>query len=150
MPPPAAGNSAAAPANLTTTDGFQAELNAIDVALSAMVVEDSSTWKFDDLKRRSQTALDHAQTAVQRGKARLLLDRIARFEDIKHRRDDVAGIQSATDRKNLQMAGVSDVPPAAWIGTGRKCREVGRHWQADQRGLAPAQRPDLRAAEFRS
>ena len=103
-----AGN-AAAPANLASPDGFQAELNAIDVAVSAMVVEDSSTWKFDDLKRRSQTALEHAQTAVERGKARLLLDRIARFEDIKRRRDDVAGIQTTTDRKNLQMAGVSDV-----------------------------------------
>lgn len=127
--PSAAGNSAAATANLATSDGFQAELNAIDVALSAMVIEDSSTWKFDDLKRRSQTALDHAQTAVERGKARLLLDRIARFEDIKHRRDNVAGIQSATDRKNLQMAGISDVRPplglaqvenaAKWDATGK-------------------------------
>lgn len=105
---------AATPVNSASSDSVQTELNAIDVAVSAMVVQDSSVWKFDDLQQRAQAALDRSQTAVDRGKARLLMDRIARFQDIQRRNAVIAQTQTATDRKNFQAGGVSDVrPPVA-------------------------------------
>jgi hypothetical protein len=76
-----------------------------------MVVEEPTVWKFDDLDRRAEKALDRAQTAVERGKARLLLDRIAKFEDIKRRLDTVDQVQGATDRKNSQLINLADARP---------------------------------------
>ena len=73
-----------------------------------MVVEEPTVWSFDDLDRRAEAALDHAQNAVQRGKARLLLDRIAKFEDIKRRADTIQQVESRTDRKNGQLVNVAD------------------------------------------
>ena len=87
---------------------FQAEIDSIDLALSSMVVEEPTVWKFDDLDRRAEKALDRAQTAVERGRARLLLDRIAKFEDIKRRLDTVDQVQGATDRKNNLLVNVAD------------------------------------------
>jgi SH3 domain-containing protein len=111
-PAPRSGRTVTAkPATAGSDDTFQAEIEAIDLALSAMVVEEPSVWKFDDLDRRAETALDHAQTAVERGKARLLLDRLAKFEDIRRRSDSLERIQTDTDRKNGQLASVTDTRP---------------------------------------
>jgi hypothetical protein len=80
-----------------------------------MVVEEPTVWKFDDLDRRAEKALDRAQTAVERGRARLLLDRIAKFEDIKRRLDTVQQVQGATDRKNSQLVNLADARPPSGL-----------------------------------
>ncbi|HKD35207.1 MAG TPA: hypothetical protein VKB78_00360, partial [Pirellulales bacterium] len=108
--PKSDGSAATAPAN-----SFQVEIDSIDLALSSMVVEEPTVWKFDDLDRRAEKALDRAQTAVERGKARLLLDRIAKFEDIKRRLDTVDQVQGATDRKNNQLVNLADARPPAGL-----------------------------------
>ncbi len=90
------------------TDPFQTEIDSINLAVSAMVVEEPTVWSFDDLDKRAEAALDHAQNAVQRGKARLLLDRIAKFEDIKRRSDTIQQVTARTDRKNNQLTNVAD------------------------------------------
>jgi hypothetical protein len=95
----------------TREEAFQAEIDAIDLGLSSMVVEEPSVWKFDDLENRAEKALDHAQTAVQRGKARLLLDRIAKFESIKRESDNVAQVETKTDRRNRQLVSLADGRP---------------------------------------
>ncbi len=68
-------------------DPFQAELDAIDMKLSQMVAEDAAAWDFTALRRKSEASLTRAQTALERGRVRLVLNRIARFEDIKRRHD---------------------------------------------------------------
>jgi hypothetical protein len=111
-----APRTAAKPAN-PPANPFQTEIDSIDLAVSAMVVEEPTVWSFDDLDRRAEAALDHAQNAVQRGKARLLLDRIAKFEDIKRRADTIQQVESRTDRKNSQLVNVADT--RATIGMAR-------------------------------
>jgi hypothetical protein len=103
-------------------------LNAIDLAVSAMVVQDSSAWKFDDLQQRAQAALDHSQTAVERGKARLLMDRIARFQDIQRRNAVIAQTQTTTDRKNFQAGGLSDARPP--VGLAQVDTAAAAKWDA--------------------
>jgi hypothetical protein len=105
------GNAPTSTAKSTSkppADPFQVEIDSIDLAVSAMVVEEPTVWAFDDLDRRAEAALDHAQNAVQRGKARLLLDRIAKFEDIKRRSDTIQQVEARTDRKNSQLINVAD------------------------------------------
>jgi hypothetical protein len=50
-------------------------------------VEDISAWSFADLNQRADAVLSHAQSGAERGQARLLVDKLARFEDIKQRHD---------------------------------------------------------------
>jgi hypothetical protein len=52
-----------------------------------MVVEETSAWSFADLKQRAEAVLSHAQSAAERGQARIVIDKLARFEDIKQRHD---------------------------------------------------------------
>ncbi len=61
------------------------ELDAIDLQISATVVEEVSAWSFDSLRQRAEAALAQAQTPTQRGRATTILDKLARFEDIKQR-----------------------------------------------------------------
>ncbi|HZZ29531.1 MAG TPA: SH3 domain-containing protein [Pirellulales bacterium] len=77
-------------------DPFQAELNAIDLQVSQIVVDDPATWEFTALRRRTEALLPSADTALERGRVRLVLNRIARFEDVKHRQDLLGDPGSAT------------------------------------------------------
>jgi SH3-like domain-containing protein len=77
-------------------DPFQAELDAIDLQVSQMVSDDPSAWEFTALRRRTEALLPNADTALERGRVRLVLNRIARFEDVKHREDLLGDPGSAT------------------------------------------------------
>jgi uncharacterized protein YraI len=68
---------------------LQRELDRIDLELSIMVAEDISAWSFGDLQRRSESVLNEAQTPIERGRARVTLDKLARFDDIKQRHEAV-------------------------------------------------------------
>jgi len=83
----AANQSPAQKANLATESGRAAELAKIDLELSAMVVEETSAWSFAELTQRAEAVLSHAQSAAERGQARIMIDKLARFEDIKQRHD---------------------------------------------------------------
>jgi hypothetical protein len=99
-------------------DAFDSNLTAVDLALSAAVVQEMSTWKFDDLERRVERLLERAQTLDQRNNARLLLDRIAKFEDIKRRSDAIAGIDTGPDRRRLQLTGMTTGPSDGHLPSG--------------------------------
>jgi hypothetical protein len=71
----------------TAPDPFQAELDAIDLQVSKIASDDPATWEFTSQRRRAEAELDRANTALERGRVRLILNRIARFEDVKRRTD---------------------------------------------------------------
>ena len=85
---------------------FQAELDRIDLELSMMVVEDPSVWSFEAMRIRGESLLDRADAAADRGKARLLLNKIARFEDIKQRYDSVTAMREQNAASNRFLAGL--------------------------------------------
>ena len=87
-------------------EAFQAELDRLELELSQMVVEDTNVWSFDSLRIGAESLVEGAGTAVERGKARLLLSRIARFEDIKQRDDKLAELREETDRTHKYIAGL--------------------------------------------
>jgi SH3-like domain-containing protein len=65
------------------------ELENIDMELSQILVTDISTWSFDDLKKRAQATAATAQSSLESGMAQVLIDKLARFEDIKRRHDAI-------------------------------------------------------------
>ena len=85
---------------------FKAELSRIELELSVMVIEDPTRWSFDALRQRADMLLDQADTAVERGQARILANKIARFDDIKQRQDAVLAMRDQTDRNARFYAGL--------------------------------------------
>lgn len=70
--PPAAGISSAQ---------VQRRLEEIDVSLSLMVSRDRSQWNLPALKRETQQLVENGGTAVDRGEARFMLEKIERFAE---------------------------------------------------------------------
>ncbi len=85
---------------------FQTELEQIELELSAMVLEEPATWSLGELRERTSWLLDEAQTAVERGRARLLVNRIARFDDIRERQEAVLAMRDRSDRNSRLWAGL--------------------------------------------
>jgi uncharacterized protein YraI len=132
---PAAGNQAAAPAILPmrhySPEEFQKELDNIDMELSIMLAEETSVWNFEQLGPRANALLETAQTAVERGRARVLANKVARFDEIKQRYDSVNAMRQDVDRRNGQLAQLSQQraevarasdPGQRFDGTGRLVR----------------------------
>jgi hypothetical protein len=110
---------------------LQAELEEIDVELSIMLAEEPTVWKLDDLVVRTQALLTEAETAVERGRVRLLANKIAQSEDIKRRYDAVNGTGMATERRNRQLSDLAKAregsspeadPARRFDGVGRLAR----------------------------
>ena len=55
----------------------------MDLALSLIVSGPVADWDFNSLKKRANQELEQAQTALERGQARLVVDEIARFEQLQ-------------------------------------------------------------------
>jgi len=90
--PFAAGSPATGASNdqVLTPEAFRRQLEAIELGLSTMVAEEPTVWTFDEMRERTLILMDRAPTAVQRGLARAVVNKMARFEDIKLRHDQVA------------------------------------------------------------
>jgi hypothetical protein len=97
-----------------STESIDAQVERLDLDLSVMVSEEPTVWQFDRLRGQAEDLLAQAGTAVERGRIRLLLSKIGRFEEIKERYETVANIQADTDRRNRQLATQAGVPGGQW------------------------------------
>jgi hypothetical protein len=69
---------------------FQKRLDQIDLDLSAVIVEDPNYWDLSELQRRADALFNQAETASERGRARMLVSKINRFDDLKRRKQALA------------------------------------------------------------
>ncbi len=98
-----ATNSARAPANddlsrlqqsMPTFATSNRELEQLQLALSEMVTRSPATWNLDPLKERAKHFIEHGSDPVQRGQARLLMDRIDEFQQHARRTAFVPGLNT--------------------------------------------------------
>ena len=94
----------------TSPAQYQKQLDEIDLELSAMVVEDPNLWELHELRQRAETLFNQSETALERGRARMLVSKIARFEDIKRRKQALAALRPELAMPDLPA--VSPLPPA--------------------------------------
>jgi hypothetical protein len=101
--------SSATPAPLQPLHGpdFAREVDDLELELSIMVAEEPTVWSFERIGPRARALLEQAETAVERGRARILVNKVARFEEIKRRSDSVNQIWHDTERRNQQLADLS-------------------------------------------
>ena len=71
-----------------------------------MIAEPMSVWTFGTLQERTDVLMSRAQTALERGRARLLSDKIARFDDLKQRQEALLALRERTDRNSQLYAGL--------------------------------------------
>lgn len=98
--------SVAQPAPMRRLDAeeFRQEIDNLELELSIMVAEEPTVWTFAKIGPRARALLEQADTAVQRGRARTLVSKVARFEEIKTRLDAVSELRHDTERHNHQLA----------------------------------------------
>ena len=126
---------------------FQAELEEIDMELSLMVIEEPTVWEFEEMRYRAGRLMTQANTALERGRARVLFNKISRFEDIQRRYDTISTMRLETERSNRLLAGLRpadrhDDPPIEsqrrFDGTGELIRVVSPKLGAPRYALVDA------------
>lgn len=115
-------SSTPAPMRPLGAEEFAREIDDLELELSIMVAEEPTVWTFERIGPRARGLLEQAQTAPERGRARMLVSKVARFEEIKQRSDSVNQIWRDTERRNEQLAELS-----------RRRAESARVFSADDR-----------------
>ncbi len=96
-----------------------AALEDLDLELSAMASEPAENWNLDSLRDRAEQILAEAETALDRGRARLMLRKLARFEDVQQRYASLYGKAKRHGRKPrpLELAESEAEPAPSARGT---------------------------------
>ena len=112
------------------------DLERIDMELSAIVAGDISEWSFGGLNGRAQRALDDAEGSLERGRARVLLDKLARFDDIKRRHEALRAAPVEKSRRPPPAGtGLGRIEDARFDGVGRLSPVVSQHTGGPQYAL---------------
>lgn len=99
------------------------ELDDLNLALSRMVSEEPTAWSFGELREQAEAALERGSTAIQRGRARLILSKIDRFEDVKRRTQDLEEAITETERlETIASARARRTASPRFDGVGRLAR----------------------------
>lgn len=72
-------------ANRQPKADLKEEAEDLDLALSLMAIEETTEWDLTVLRRQAESALNRAETALDRGRIRRVLNKIDKFADIQER-----------------------------------------------------------------
>lgn len=64
---------------------YQAEIDDIELRIAGFLSKEPSAWQFAALRQRSKRLLAQSQTALERGQAQALCNKLARLEDLQQR-----------------------------------------------------------------
>ena len=113
---------------------FKEALERLEFELAQMLVEEPTVWSFTDLEIQAQSLLERARTAVERGKVRLLLKKIAQSDDVRRRYVEFVDSEVRLDRRERQLDSVRSRPkwndgeaaPVAEVRTSKRFDGHGR------------------------
>ena len=87
------------------------ELNGLRVRLAAMVSQPANTWELEQIVQQAQYIVENGRTPLERGQARLLLERVAEFQGHAQRTAFVPGMNFSANYSG-QAAAPSQIPNA--------------------------------------
>lgn len=99
-------------------DDLLDQIALLDVELSLMVAGDEATWRTAELEQRAESLLSQATTNLQRGRARLLLNRVEEFHELENRYKEIRLAASPEDLASGESPGAPeklDVDDAAEV-----------------------------------
>lgn len=102
---------------------FNEALERLDLDLARMLVEEPTVWSFAELEIQAQSLLERAQTALERGKVRLLMKKIAQSNDVKQRYAKFVDSEVQLDRREERLNDLRDGSAAgddATVSTGQE------------------------------
>ena len=88
------------------------ELDQLQLALSEMVTKPTAQWNLEPIRSRATQFVEHGATPIERGQARLLLERIDEFQKHAHRSAFVPG---ANVRAGLPASQGTSVSTASFV-----------------------------------
>ena len=125
------GNAAGALPTANTTMNVvtnTADVGELQLALNNAVSASNGPWNLTPLAERARYLIEHGPTAIDRGQARLLLERIEAFQNVSARSQQVAGaplqnspVQSTSynaGTQNLSLPNSPQTAPANYDATG--------------------------------
>jgi len=90
---------------------FKNLLTALEVDLTLMVAGDASKWNLKPLRERAEALVEDGSSPLERGRARLLLDRIAEFEStLPPGYDDPVALPKTAPSTSSDAAAVATKP----------------------------------------
>lgn len=101
---------------------LQASLEEVQLELSAMVAGPEHTWNLAPLAEQARYFIEHGQDSLQRGQARLLLERIDSFASIARQSMPSVGAQAVgasnakTTSNTGSVTGAGSTGQASWVG----------------------------------
>ncbi|MEQ8791031.1 MAG: hypothetical protein RIC55_32515 [Pirellulaceae bacterium] len=76
------------------------DLRMLHLELSSAVAQPMASWNLNPLREKTERLIEAGDTALERGRARLLLDKISQFEDLQHGKTTSV----ATTVRNLELS----------------------------------------------
>ncbi len=92
------------------------ELERINLDLSLTVSDEIANWSLAELQQRAEDVLGEAGTSIERGRARVVLNQIARFDDIKTRHEAIRRLQANAVPASAVLARRTIRGLTAWAG----------------------------------
>lgn len=89
---------------------FGETLERLEFQLAQMLAEEPTVWSFTELEIQAQSLLERAKTALERGKVRLLLKKIAQSDDVKQRYLKFVDSETQLDRREQRLNDLRDEP----------------------------------------
>ncbi len=96
---------------------FGEALERLEFELAQMLAEEPTVWSFTELEIQAQSLLERADTALERGKVRLLLRKIAQSNDVKRRYAKFVDTEVQLDRREQRLESLRNAPASAENGT---------------------------------
>ncbi len=121
-----AAQSPAQNASTSTENLATSSIAELQVALNEMVSAQPTSWNLSPLAERARYLIEHGPTAIDRGHARLLLERIDAFQNVAQRSGSLPG------NLPVQFAGFSS--PATATATQNTSQSIPVRTSVDARG----------------
>ncbi len=89
---------------------FGEALERLEFELTGMLAEEPTVWSLTELEIQAQSLLERASTALERGKVRLLLKKIAQSNDVKQRYAKFVDSEVQLDRREQRLESLRAEP----------------------------------------
>ena len=95
---------------LSSSGSFDDRLTEIELQLALMVAKDPAQWQLEPLRLQAEQLVLRGQTTLERGRARLVVDKIGQFDALAHRKFEAPQATRNTSIEEVQEPTLPEKP----------------------------------------